>query len=243
MTEDKTDKPRWRLTRERIGEGVAIVLSILIAFAIDAAWEERQELGELRAALITLEGELEQSLPMLEETAIRIQGDLGYLREVMAMPDGGADGLSEETAGGVLEAMVRPNTADNNAIAVLAALEDHRLDRLNDAKLREAAVQWRQALVELEERGAAVSRAEGEAFLMIGMQPDAARAFAAYQGGPSARSDVPPEALDELMARNEVRSLVARRIIWGAAQLNETRTQLDAAEVLLIEVRRIIETL
>ena len=122
MTDETTPKRRWLLTRERVGQGAAIVVSILIAFAIDAAWQESQEQEELRAALVTLAGDLEQSLPMLDETARRLAGDLVFLRQAMEMPSGKAEDLPVETLGGVLEAMVRPNTADNNSIAILAAV-------------------------------------------------------------------------------------------------------------------------
>ena len=182
-------------------------------------------------------------LPLSDETAGKIAGDLEYLRQAMAMPAGGAKDLPKETLDGVLEAMVRPNTADDNTIAIFAALRDDRLDVLDDPALRDAAVRWRQAVVELQERGAAVTAAEGDAFLLLGRVPAVAAAFASFGEDGTTSLAVSPESLDELLANNEVRALVARRIVWGAAQLRETGQQRDAAEELLVEVRRIIATL
>jgi hypothetical protein len=57
MTTEASDL-RWK---RLVGEGAAIVASILLAFWIDAAWEQRQESARLQQTLVAIRGDLEAS--------------------------------------------------------------------------------------------------------------------------------------------------------------------------------------
>ena len=53
--------------KSRLGEAIAIVLSILAAFAIDAGWDEWQDRGEERELLVDLRTEYEANLALVQQ--------------------------------------------------------------------------------------------------------------------------------------------------------------------------------
>jgi hypothetical protein len=53
-----------------IAEGLAIVVSILLAFAIDAWWEQRQDTAEERRILVSLRDEFTEIRALLNERSL-----------------------------------------------------------------------------------------------------------------------------------------------------------------------------
>ena len=55
----------WRLL---FAEGLAIVVSILLAFAIDAWWEDRSDRQQLNNGLVNLQTELRSNIEMIDSS-------------------------------------------------------------------------------------------------------------------------------------------------------------------------------
>ena len=118
-------------TRSRVtflvAEALLIVLSILLAFAIDAAWEERQEaerrielLQALRADLVATAADLDTVIAQGQALVLRTGG---YLRAVRSGQDIGVDSLTflfEGVAGVSFFEQYRPGLL--NSFAVLSLL-------------------------------------------------------------------------------------------------------------------------
>jgi hypothetical protein len=66
-----TDNMQWKRTA---AEGVAIVLSILLAFWIDTWWEDRKEARLEVVYLLELQEDFEQNKTRLENEAARSEG-------------------------------------------------------------------------------------------------------------------------------------------------------------------------
>ena len=232
--------------RRLLAEGFAIVVSILVAFAIDAAWDERQERQQLREVLSTLAADLEESLPLIESNGQRISADLERLRVLMAVEAGTSAELAQGVLDGILEAMIRPNTADNNTTAIKTSIADERLKRVDDPALRRTIVTWRQTIEELEERGRAIAGVESHSFELVAQHPVAARSFASYRtvGGDDQGdyAQIPIDAATalELISEPTVRALVARKIVQAESQLQQVRNLRRDADLLLVEVRRVV---
>ena len=78
MADTDSERGRPRASRLLL-EGFVIVASILLAFAIDAAWDERQERAQERRLLEALEGEFAAHPPVLEESyAVMEEAYIGY---------------------------------------------------------------------------------------------------------------------------------------------------------------------
>jgi hypothetical protein len=77
-------------------EGTAIVVSILLAFAIDAWWDDRKQADEQRAQLQSLLGEFEQARGLLARQIGSLQRALDGTARVLDLmgPDAGAQQVS-----------------------------------------------------------------------------------------------------------------------------------------------------
>lgn len=119
-------------------EGVAIVLSILLAFAIDAGWDERKERAEEREVLESLSIEFEAnrdevaSVISTHERAIQSVAKLMELREdeILALP---AEAVAE-----MIRFLANPRTFDAVRGSVDALTSSGKLGILQDRELRQA---------------------------------------------------------------------------------------------------------
>jgi len=127
-----------RSTKGLIAEGIAIVLSILLAFAIDAWWDERQERSEEKEVLKSIYVEFKTNrddaaaVILTHERAIRSIAQLLQLTadEILMM----SSDLVEETIG----FFATPATFDAVRGSVDALTSSGKLRILQDRELREA---------------------------------------------------------------------------------------------------------
>jgi hypothetical protein len=119
-------------------EGVAIVVSILLAFSIEAWWDERQELAEEREALESLYVEFKvnrdevASVISILERAIKVVATLIELKqdEILELP---AEAVAE-----MVDSMANPYTFDPVRGSIDALNSAGKLGILQDRELREA---------------------------------------------------------------------------------------------------------
>ncbi len=131
-------QPSERSAKRLIVEGVAIVLSILLAFAIDAWWDERRERAEEREVLESLYGEFEAnrdeaaSVILVHEVAVQSVAALMELTqdEILA--------LSAEEVEQQMRFFANPRTFDAVRGSVDALTSSGKLGILRDRELREA---------------------------------------------------------------------------------------------------------
>jgi hypothetical protein len=113
-----TDPPRRRI----LAEGVAIVVSILLAFAIDAWWDEARERSRERTVLTGLRAEFEANRTRLGANLAQHEGTHEAAVALMDLSDSGAalppdsmayllrrvfvDAYSYNPSGGVLEGLI-----------------------------------------------------------------------------------------------------------------------------------------
>jgi hypothetical protein len=65
-------------------EGVVIVVSILIAFGIDAFWQERQERLRTESHVKALQEEIGEAVIAVEVSQARREGRIAVIRELLA---------------------------------------------------------------------------------------------------------------------------------------------------------------
>ena len=75
-----SNEPRKQWTLRIAAESAAIVASILLAFAIDALWADRQDRQEEQKSLLALRSELQSNLAAIEkQLAYRPASNCKYL--------------------------------------------------------------------------------------------------------------------------------------------------------------------
>jgi hypothetical protein len=124
--------------RGRISGGLVIVVSILLAFAIDALWDERQERLEEQEVLAALLAEFQ--LNRTEAAEVIETHELGRLRVAvlarMTVAETGA--LRSVDAEEILVAMANPRTFDPIRSTIDSLIGGGQLGIIRDRELRKS---------------------------------------------------------------------------------------------------------
>ncbi len=132
--EQLTEKNAKRL----VVEVVAIVLSILLAFAIDAWWDERKERAEEREVLASLYVEFEANRVEAATVILVHEGAVQSVASLLQMSEDEILALSEEAVGQHMRFFANPRTFDAVRGTVDALTSSGKLGILRDRELREA---------------------------------------------------------------------------------------------------------
>ena len=133
-------------------EGVVIVLSILLAFAIDAAWDYRGARASEAELLNSLLQEYSGNKATLERTVRSVERDIERIDTFYAMsPEQLAD-LPDDSVGTYWGALSRPMTFQLASGATATALSAGNLDLIRDLQLREFVAGWPARTEDIEER-------------------------------------------------------------------------------------------
>ena len=97
----RTKKPGNMSWARVVGEGAAIVVGILLAFAIDAWWEERELRIEEQQVLEGLREEFISIHEVLSQHLLEHRQEVGWLEEFLVT----ADTSSAEEAGPIVDAV------------------------------------------------------------------------------------------------------------------------------------------
>ena len=89
-------------------EGVVIVVSILLAFGIEAGWQRLQEADRTERALTNLEAALVESVMLVDSAASRIAPSRELLSDFLAADPDALVELPSETAAETLRSIHRP---------------------------------------------------------------------------------------------------------------------------------------
>ena len=141
----ESNRIQWRRTA---AEGAAIVISILLAFAIDAWWEERQDRQEEQRILLGLQLEFAAIEQQLSNHREQLLHDLDSLRMLFDVIEGRAEVTSAIIDNALLDLM-RPLTSDIANGTLHALLGSGQLELLSDRDLRQNLVDWESVMGEV----------------------------------------------------------------------------------------------
>lgn len=225
-------------------EGVVIVISILLAFSIDAWWDERKDRIEEREILIGLEEEFRQNREIFEH---QLQANLDMLVAMKvlltAVHEGRwtVEGMSFDEA---LSQVLRPPTTDLGGGVLRAVMSGGRLPLISNKELRFKLAAWEGVLGEVLddeltgrdlvfntllpyfiEHGVPLSRAwDGDDW---GEWPIASTTLTAD-----------PEALQSLLADPSFQTILEARYVYWAHTTGEYESALDAIDEILAEIEQ-----
>lgn len=124
-------------------EAVAIVLSILMAFAIDAWWDSRSERAAERSAIDRLIVEFEYNLAELGVSKKRHEGALAATEQLLALTGPERNGPhSDATAGKLLLDCFQNPTLEPRLGTVSSLIASGDLHLLRDTRLQGMLTEW-----------------------------------------------------------------------------------------------------
>jgi hypothetical protein len=135
-----------------IAEGTAIVLSILLAFAIDAWWDGQKNRTEERELLLGLEQEFAAYQERLEGDAARGQRFMRLLEAVLlAGPPEFRDPPPPAQADSAIFAMLFNPTFDADGGTLAALLSSGRLELIQSRGLRTGLAAWSSVVADIRD--------------------------------------------------------------------------------------------
>ena len=117
-------------------EGVAIVVSILLAFSLDALWEERNERQWEREQLKALQEELQQNIHLLDSDRRNGDAYIPRLDQLMNRIEDAPNGTTIDVPTGFLTLLVAWDISDISTGAIDAILSSGNLNRISNIALK-----------------------------------------------------------------------------------------------------------
>ena len=136
----------------RIGaESIAIVGSILLAFAIDASWDSRVERAEQQAYLANLQVQFEQTLGRLQNHLVALENALEATTRILSLNAEDAKAIGWEDFAELLHRSVLPGRQNfpSGALEALIASGDLRI--ITDRELAAKLTDWSSLIAEAYE--------------------------------------------------------------------------------------------
>ena len=135
---------------KRVGvEATAIVLSILLAFAIDAWWEDRQERQFEQEMLLGLQNEYQGHREILVYHNKLYVLFLSSIANLMDACESGVWTSTESSVDLAISNLVSPTTTDLGAGVLQSLISAGKLEVLGDKQLRYELAEWQSVLDEL----------------------------------------------------------------------------------------------
>jgi hypothetical protein len=129
-------------------EAAAIVVSILLAFSIDAWWDNVQDRAEEREILSLLRAEFEANHKVLNRTAGIHRLNLGAMREIISASETDIS-INDESLGPLfLQAAGTPHYNPSTG-ALAATISSGRIDLIRNIELRNRLAGWNSVVSDL----------------------------------------------------------------------------------------------
>ena len=218
------------LERRPLVEGVVIVLSILLAFAIDAAWDYRVARAFEEELLNSLLQEYGGNRATLERTVRRVEGDIERIDAFYAMRPEQLVDLPADSANAYWGALSRPLTFQLASGATATALSAGNLDLIRDRQLRELVAGWPARAEDIEERAQVMVGLEGTWYDFV-----PTRGWAQDALGPVRGADLPePALLRGAREDSEAKARVAMRMRAAQVYVTQMRELIERVDSTLL---------
>lgn len=127
-------------------EAVAIVVSILLAFAIDAWWAEKKEHDVEHVALLALRSDFKASREQMSEVLLSLESARTDYAHFQSATNAELVAIDPDRIRKFLTALVKNHTFDPVAATLDALVNDGRMGLISDARLLAHLSNWRRSL-------------------------------------------------------------------------------------------------
>lgn len=134
-----------------MGAGVGIVVSILLAFGIDALWEEKSERAQEEALLGGLRGEFDVNLHRLDQMLAEFHEQDSLLVRFFDLATPDTEQEAEVEVGRTVLALLWAAQFDPSTGTLEMILNAGRLDLFSDPELRDLLWTWKMQVEDLED--------------------------------------------------------------------------------------------
>ena len=215
-------------------EAAAIVASILLAFAIDAWWDESQQRKHLHTVLTGLEAAFSENVTLIDENIDLVIRYQGILKGFIEMAPGDAAQIPPELTFDTLQSIWRPITTANNNSLLIATLDSENLTALDLPALRDVIARWRTQVNELRERTEQLVASEQEALLVLGRHPEIGVVWAQTMIDSQQFSG---DLMRSVREDKELMAIAARRALQARIHLRTLRHNREASSAALDLIR------
>ncbi|MDH3619458.1 MAG: hypothetical protein OER91_01105 [Gammaproteobacteria bacterium] len=222
-----------RTVRSYLYEGIVIVASILVAFALDASWANYQEskverriLGELKEEFESAKARIEISIGELEtviEASLELAGSLGRNTSV----------LSPDTAQDLIDRILTFNTLEVPTSVVDSIVASGQVRLISNSELREALAEWPAFIFDVRENHE-WHREETDEYLI----PYLAR-YLSIRDANVIRGDakLAPGSFDYDLVSMQRDPVFEGRLVW---RISRQQATLDESKTLLEETNKLL---
>ncbi len=221
-------------------EATAIVVSILLAFSIDAWWSNLQEREAEDIALRSLRDDFESSRIELADRIQSMQGSRIHFRTFQSASLEDLGTLQQAVAEQMLASLHTGGTFDAYLGTLDAIAADGRLALIRDSGIRRLLSKWTKAMKDIEEDNMAVR--SGSIRVRAKMEPYGGPFFTGFVGesGPPA-SDIFPRANGSIVAKLRSDASFVSAVRSHQFSISIYLMELEKASKIIEELIRLLE--
>jgi len=200
-----------------LAEGAAIVVSILLAFWIQAWWDEYQEERQLHEILEALEEGFSGNLSLINESIEVVSANYELLNRFIQIGPEDIEKIPMGDRFRTLRAMWVPDTRNLNTGLLLKMLDAERLKSLRNAELQQGIAHWQSWVEQLNQHRALIDEGEVTIFRALGLRQNLWPYLVDIE--PSNQPVLSTELLREIRDDQEVMALVVEKAHSAKLQL------------------------
>jgi hypothetical protein len=214
-----------------LAEGAAIVVSILLAFSIQAWWDEYQEERQLYEILEALEDAFSGNLSQIDDNIEVVSANYELLNRFIQIGPENIEKIPMGDRFGTLRAIWAPDTRNLNTGLLLKMLDAERLKSLRNAELQQSIAHWQSWLEQLNQRRALIDEGEVTIFRALALRQSLWPYLVAIE--PSNQPVLSTELLREIRDDQEVMALVVEKAHSAELQLFYFRHMSEQIRIVL----------
>jgi hypothetical protein len=221
----------WKRTSVEV---IAIVGSILLAFAIDAWWEDRQIRIEEQQVLLGLQEEFLANHEVLSQDLASHLKNLKSLEDILLLIDDGQSNDAKSVVMAALIEMQSPGTTDLGNGTLNALLSSGRVELLKSRKLRTQLTAWEGVIGEVVDDQYNNAKMVFEIYVPYFVSEN-------YSLFALRRSLEDSAVITRMLEDPKFRHLVELRFSFKNHLTGELRNSIAASEAILAEIKMSIE--
>ena len=224
-------------------EGAVIIVSILLAFGIDAWWEEHKDRMKEQEILVGLQEEFHLTRELLANAMETLSERVLTLEALLIAIDVGSPAKELSISDDFMQAMLAPSTTDLGSGALDALLNSGRVELLENKSLRAKLAAWNGVLGEVnddEQNNSQFIYEQLIPYFIRNSVPVSGPMSLWYESWAAPKRSIAdnPEAFARLLQDSEFRVMTELFHGYMTHGIGEFEAALDAIDEILAEIQK-----